>query len=219
MKKKKKNVSKRNKNFPLPKKTRPSYTITITPYQSWPIRSEDFQEGDLTGRIIEGILNQVFHPRCQPNGNVETTLEHCVCILRVRVTASDKTCIRLFSRVRSWIRGVACVHKFVPAWCAGGTREGGCGWDSWPRVRVSVCACIEVGVRGNGKGSRGTITEPRFRATTRRHPFNLHPLPCSKPTGNPPLLLHLLLFFASSSSRLTCRGITAASCQTDKDVN
>lgn len=27
-------------------------TITITPYQSWPIRSEDFEEDDLTGRII-----------------------------------------------------------------------------------------------------------------------------------------------------------------------
>lgn len=76
-------------------------TITITPYQSWPIRSEDFEEDDLTGRIIERTLNQVFHPRCQPNGNVETTLGHCVCILRVRVTASDETCIRLFSRVRS----------------------------------------------------------------------------------------------------------------------
>lgn len=114
-------------------------TITITPYQSWPIRSEDFEEDDLTGRIIERTLNQVFHPRCQPNGNVETTLGHCVCILRVRVTASDETCIRLFSRVRSWIRGVACVHKFVPAWCAGGTRGGGGVWMGFLAACVGVC--------------------------------------------------------------------------------
>lgn len=114
-------------------------TITITSYQSWPIRSEDFEEDDLTGRIIERTLNQVFHPRCQPNGNVETTLGHCVCILRVRVTASDETCIRLFSRVRSWIRGVACVHKFVPAWCAGGTRGGGGVWMGFLAACVGVC--------------------------------------------------------------------------------
>lgn len=44
--------------------------------------------------------------------------------------------------------------------------------------RVCVCRCVRVSKSELGateKGSRGTITEPRFRATTRRHPFNLHP--------------------------------------------
>lgn len=45
-----------------------------------------------------------------------------------------------------------------------------------PRMRARVYNS-EVGVRGNReKGMKGgTITVPRFRATTRRHPFNLHP--------------------------------------------
>lgn len=144
-----------------------------------------------------------------------TACAYYVCV-SLHQTKRAYVCSRVCDREYAALR--ACINSFQLGVLVGPER-GGCGWDSWPRVRVSVCACIEVGVRGNGKGSRGTITEPRFRATTRRHPFNLHPLPCSKPTGNPPLLLHLLLFFASSSSRLTCRGITAASRQTDKDVN
>lgn len=50
-------------------------------------------------------------------------------------------------------------------------------------LHTCVHACVqervhtEVGVRSNGeKGVKGgTITVPRFRATTRRHPFDLHP--------------------------------------------
>lgn len=107
-----------------------------------------------------------------------------------RAYVCSRVCDREYAALRACINSFQCVPRV-------------CGWDSWTRVRVSVCACIEVGVRGNGKGSRGTITEPRFRATTRRHPFSRRPLrnppiPCSKPTGNPPLCFisfSLLRFF------------------------
>lgn len=73
----------------------------------------------------------------------------------------------------------ACMHACVHA----------CGVHACVQERVY----IEVGVRSNGeKGVKeGTITVPRFRATTRRHPFDLHPpMPCSKPTQRytPPIL-------------------------------
>lgn len=174
---------------------------------------------DYRGRfngVIQQALNQLFRPRCQPNGTSKRR-SRTACRLCVRVTASDKTCIRLLSRVRSWIRCVACVHKFVPV-CVCRVYA----WDSWPRVRVSVCACIEVGVRGNGKGSRGTITEPRFRATTRRHPFNFHPPPPSFRVPNQPAihpLLHLLLSSSLLPSHASLVEALWPSRQTDKDVN
>lgn len=171
-------------------------TITITPYQSWPIRSEDFEEDDLTGRIIERTLNQVFHPvvnRMVTSKRLSgTACAYYVCV-SLHQTKRAYVCSRVCDREYAALR--ACINSFQLGVLVGPGEEGVCGWDSWPRV--SVCACIEVGVRGNGKGSRGTITEPRFRATTRRHPFNLHPLPCSKPTGNPPFC-----FISFSSSLL-----------------
>ena len=72
-----------------------------------------------------------------------------------------------------------CVVVAVGAcWCA--RRSLSC---SRTCVHACVRACMrervytKVGVRSNGeKGVKGgTITVPRFRATTRRHPFDLHP--------------------------------------------
>lgn len=99
-----------------------------------------------------------------------------------------------------------------------------------PRMRARVYNS-EVGVRGNReKGMKGgTITVPRFRATTRRHPFNLHPR-CrvlNQPAISLPLLSpfqlllspypwyspRILFYVFSSFSSFTCRDGNPRSCR------
>lgn len=78
-------------------------------------------------------------------------------------------------------------------------------------MRACVHACVQERVyrsrsRNNGERERGgTITVPRFRATTRCHPFDLHPpMPCSKPTSDIPHRLCISLSFFNARSHPRC---------------
>lgn len=223
-KKKKRNLDAQNiTKFSTRTKKKKKKTIVLQLQQHLTNRSQSGakirKRTDLTGRIIERTLNQVFHPFVVNRMVTSKRLSSTACAYYVCVslhrTKRAYVCSRVCDREYAALR--ACINSFQL-----GVPVGGGGGCVRARVcvggilgRVCVCRCVRVSKSELGateKGSRGTITEPRFRATTRRHPFNLHPRSVfPNPTGNPPLLLHLLLFFASSSSRFTCRGITAAS--------
>lgn len=112
-------------------------TITITPYQSWPIRSEDFEEDDLTGRIIERTLNQVFHPvvnRMVTSKRLSgTACAYYVCV-SLHQTKRAYVCSRVCDREYAALR--ACINSFQLGVLVG----GGGVWVGF----LAACACVGV---------------------------------------------------------------------------